>query len=1020
MRRRLLSLSVVLSSAAAWAAPAQSQQPQAELLGAGQVIAEGETLERSEIARPGYEEAQALYDRIGEFARDRAGMTPREAAATWLGLLEAAMLKNPDPHSFEQQFWAAQARQLIYEAMPGPDDWEELSRQIDARPMPETAKGILDSYAMRMLGHTLVGDQAARQADAQAIYTLLRPKGAAPDEKLQFGFENNPLGSHEEQAWRLVWMGSQGKSAKDLADLYLEMNKAGHSMPVNLQQVFGEEQTKEILERLVATAAASPGSLYLLPGRDEVDRQLLNAEVLKQLDQFTQPPWPLVESAEDRALYEAIANKFPSDRSPERTTANQAYLAALIRGGDLDRAVELYLASLPQDMQNISVDLQDSSHVVYLPGSVAGAEPEFHRRVVEFYDRVAGTARSDAFWSNYLLAARAAGEVPRFITALKRHTADAPPERQASLDLIMVDALLVTNQVDAALALLEQSIKGVKPAELTAEQLNTVLRMHQIADLSGRKHLAQAQLELIAKAVRQKAPVTDDPRQAGNASHILSDAAQRLDKAGYAAEAERLLVQQLKGVILEDRDAGPSISISRSGELAALLSFYLEHDRTDDAIALLDNAPWWGAKDVVDVWLDADARVDVARALLAAGRPQVAQAIVDDALARGYGNDGIYQLLVELQGPAAIEKLDAQFAKKPFEERPLIWKAKVLLQGGRFEEAETAARQAIAIDPSDGEQGKGSRMIVYAVLADALEKQGGEKRLADAAIYRQAVQAIRLAERADDYRAAGLHAKAIELYEESLRLFSDAYCIQSRLALELAAAGRTDEALVHFRKAFELMPDSFGRIESHCFGCEGIFETPLAQDAAEKVFAKLARERPDNSRVHYLLGYLRDSQDRLSEALAHYRKAVELDPDYVNAWKQIVDISAKLGRGEGDAQLALLRLRGVDGLILNEFSGDLATLWRLIEKERAAAGKKPASIYPLAASAEAVTKSEQAETETGSGIVSLDFDLSFQGRPIGEAIKNLYDDPQSAGRLLFERHPIFVAVAELADPHGGF
>ena len=51
--------------------------------------------------------------------------------------------------------------------------------------------------------------------------------------------------------------------------------------------------------------------------------------------------------------------------------------------------------------------------------------------------------------------------------------------------------------------------------------------------------------------------------------------------------------------------------------------------------------------------------------------------------------------------------------------------------------------------------------------------------------------------------------------------FADAYCIQSRLALRYSELGDYVKAEQHYQRAFELMPDSFGRIESHCFGCEG-------------------------------------------------------------------------------------------------------------------------------------------------------------------------------------------------------
>ncbi len=63
---------------------------------------------------------------------------------------------------------------------------------------------------------------------------------------------------------------------------------------------------------------------------------------------------------------------------------------------------------------------------------------------------------------------------------------------------------------------------------------------------------------------------------------------------------------------------------------------------------------------------------------------------------------------------------------------------------------------------------------------------------------------------------------------------ADAYCIQSRLAVRLSEPGQHELAAKHYEKALALMPDSFGRVESHGFGCEGAFGVTEAQSAAER------------------------------------------------------------------------------------------------------------------------------------------------------------------------------------------
>ncbi|RYG40608.1 tetratricopeptide repeat protein, partial [bacterium] len=314
--------------------------------------------------------------------------------------------------------------------------------------------------------------------------------------------------------------------------------------------------------------------------------------------------------------------------------------------------------------------------------------------------------------------------------------------------------------------------------------------------------------------------------------------------------------------------------------------------------------------------------------------------------------------------------LERLHAADPFEERPTIWKGVVLKNAGRLEEAEAAIRQAISIDPSDGETHDGRRLYAYTVLAEIREARGDNGQAAE---YREAVAAIRLAEKADEMQEAGLTNRAIATYEESLRRFSAAYCIQSRLAIQLMEEGRTKEAEEHYRRAYELMPDSFGRVETHCMGCEGVFKGELAQNVAERTFDRLAKETPNKPQVHYLLGYLRESQGRYEEAMASYSRAVELDPDYLNAWIKLSGLSEYLTivperqRAIASAILRLdpLQKHGSDDGVLE--GAALAEVWKATEAAiTAQMPTGPRAIYPLAASAEALEKQKASASEAFS------------------------------------------------------
>jgi tetratricopeptide (TPR) repeat protein len=226
------------------------------------------------------------------------------------------------------------------------------------------------------------------------------------------------------------------------------------------------------------------------------------------------------------------------------------------------------------------------------------------------------------------------------------------------------------------------------------------------------------------------------------------------------------------------------------------------------------------------------------------------------------------------------------------------------------------------------------------------------------------VKAIRHSEDADDFHTAGLLSRAIKMYKESLTYFADAYCIQSRLAVQLAEEGKVQEAEIHYRRAFELMPDSFGRMESHCFGCEGTFKGAKAGNIADKVFRELAAKTPHKPQVHYLLGYLREEQGRLTEALQHYKTAVKLDPLYINAWQHIRSLSERSALSPEDADAATFNLLKLDphrrhaDPVFRDIS-DLRKLWAAVEIARKSVLPPIPPLYPLPASRPLVEKLEK-------------------------------------------------------------
>jgi tetratricopeptide (TPR) repeat protein len=176
--------------------------------------------------------------------------------------------------------------------------------------------------------------------------------------------------------------------------------------------------------------------------------------------------------------------------------------------------------------------------------------------------------------------------------------------------------------------------------------------------------------------------------------------------------------------------------------------------------------------------------------------------------------------------------------------------------------------------------------------------------------------------------------------------------------------GRMEEAEAHYRKAFELMPDSFGRMESHCFGCEHAFEGERAQTIAEKVFSALAEKSGAKPQVYYLLGYLREEQERYQEAAGFYKKAFTLDPDYINALKRYRGLSSSIALPVAEldkATFELIRLDPGARHVSGNYDDvhDLKGLWQAVTKSQSIMPESPKSLYLLKASSAALDEKEK-------------------------------------------------------------
>ena len=523
------------------------------------------------------------------------------------------------------------------------------------------------------------------------------------------------------------------------------------------------------------------------------------------------------------------------------------------------------------------------------------------------------------WWSAYRDLALRSGESARAIDTLNLYLA-RPVANKGAIKSALGTLYLDEGEIEMGGALLaaqvEVGTRGGNDIENLQSNIASLLRLTRVAP-----HLKWLK---IARAGAQN--LANKPLNEGNSERQIrqiADIALQLHEQNQSVFAQQLLANALVAASQPPKERYYGAHDTRS-YLYALITIYRDAGRAYDALYLLENARGWGTDELTPLldyrgegqWdsdkndIDFKARTPLgelaAWALYKNNRRAQAAQVARATLERDAGNDGVYALLIDIEGQQAVPFLKQLAARDPYEERPLIWQAELARRARDLSRATQLAERAIAVDPSDGEQPRGDRLRAYSTLAAIRRAQNNDAKANELA---EAVKAIRLSETADKWRVAGVAPRAIALYRQSLRLFDNAYCVQSRLAVELTSQGEFEQAAQHFERAYQLMPVSFGRMESHCFGCEGVFGNAKTEPIAQRVFRQLETAQPNNPKVQYLAGYWRMSAGQYQQSTRYFQRAVALDPLYLSAWQKLKGNTRFLTPLEQDsATLAVLRL----------------------------------------------------------------------------------------------------------------
>lgn len=928
---------------------------------------------------------------IQSFKKQNVTLAPDEAARQWLALLDRQLNLSPAEigGAYTGLFQAPDFDPNdIWKAMPGPWSWEALRKAVEVR--PESKDHQDRELGLRIIVHTLVSDYSAQTNDL-AHMEVLATNASSEEENpmliITAGFIRKYL---------LKKSNNPEIVLKSLKDQLATGNPSSELSVPNLVPLVGEERAADFFRNVFSNSAVK---VEIEQGEDT--KKLARKIALEMIGQLSVPQWNLACSLDAGPLFEAMEKKFGTTEPETNKVPDEFDFNALVNkrnsrnngrdGKHVEARIFYLLILISQNRTKEAADFaqklkrEDSASI---PATAlqqlerAGYAGALH----DFFNELLTQNPDMPFWNDYISLSATVGETDKMLDLVRKTAArdDLSAKRRDALRQNLYRALLAADHVDEGIAevqkILAQPIKAGNWEDSggvasRGDLALTVAKIGLLTDNTNWLEQGIAATRAALNPIQGLNPVFADYY----ATQLRQSFADFLMMAGRGPQAESILSEGLEVRPPKGEDAFSWRDSSSRAYLAGLVSVYFNAARYADVVMLLDKAPDWEVGDLGELHeSDADnihqhadsledlLRYHAAASLLEMGRKEEAAKIANAILDENGGYDPAYEVLAKIGGAEVMRRLDELFARDQFEERPLIWKAVLLQQGGKLEEAEAVARRAISIDPSDGEQGPGRRMRAYAVLADIRKARGDEK---ESDFFHNAVEAIRLSEKADRYYEAGLLKQAVNMYEDSLMKFEGAYCIQSRLALRLSELGKNDEAAEHFRRAYELMPDSFGRVESHCFGCERAFENEQAQKIADKVFTALVKSAPQKPQVHYLLGYLREEQGNYPEALKYFREAVQLDPDYLNAWKHVGSTGAEAHLSDAERDSVLLNILRLDPLGRHggnpSTSGatDLRAVWNAFEAAEKLQPVLSTNLYSLPASKAQIENA--AKTEKG-------------------------------------------------------
>ena len=140
------------------------------------------------------------------------------------------------------------------------------------------------------------------------------------------------------------------------------------------------------------------------------------------------------------------------------------------------------------------------------------------------------------------------------------------------------------------------------------------------------------------------------------------------------------------------------------------------------------------------------------------------------------------------------------------------------------------------------------------------------------------------------WQQCGYWKNSISLFNHVLQATKDNYLAHNNLGTALAAEGKKEEAIAHYRKAIEINP-------TFTIAHLNLGAALVAQGRIEEALAAI-KMNPNQEEAHFHLGVVLAAQGRNEEAIAHYLAAIKINPNYDDAYYNLANLLMKQGKIE--------------------------------------------------------------------------------------------------------------------------